>query len=271
MKNLKDLILVSDMDGTIIPVSGIVSKRNLDAIERFRSLGGTFAVATGRSPASAKKYLELFKINNYVIANNGALIYNIMDNKVEWGKSLENSYKDVVKQIHFTFPNVGIVAITLDDEYHVAVTTEHIENDMKKQGFTFVDTDCNNLPDDCSKVLFLVEPEELEAVESLANEKGAEFEYVVSSKYCFEMMCKNITKGYPLERFVSLFGKTLENTIAIGDYYNDIDMIKKARLGVAVGNALDDVKNAADMVVSSCEEDGLAELIDYLIDNSDIY
>lgn len=270
MKKIKDLIIVSDMDGTIIPISGIVSERNLEAIERFRALGGAFAVATGRSPVSAKNYLELFKINNYVIANNGALIYNLKENRVEWGKALDSSYKAVVKLIHLIFPNVGIIAITLDDVYHVAQTTKYVEKTMKKQPFKFVNSDCENLPDGCSKVLFLVEPDEISAVSALANEKCSEFEYIVSSEYCFEMMSKNITKGYPLERFVALFGKTLDNTVAVGDYYNDIDMIKKAFLGVAVGNALDDVKKAADMIVGSCEEDGLAELIDYLIDNSDI-
>ena len=79
------------------------------------------------------------------------------------------------------------------------------------------------------------------------------------------MMAKDISKGAAFKRLVSLRGKQTEYTVAVGDYYNDVEMIQNAALGVTLESGCDAAKRAAKLVVSSCEDDGVAELIAMLL------
>jgi hydroxymethylpyrimidine pyrophosphatase-like HAD family hydrolase len=90
------------------------------------------------------------------------------------------------------------------------------------------------------------------------------FDYVRSDKILFELIPKGIGKGDALLRLADAHGIPQENTVAIGDYNNDIDMIKKAGLGVAVGNAAPDVLEVADLVTVSNENHAIARVIEYL-------
>lgn len=264
---IKDMIIISDLDGTVLPISGVISEKNLEAVERFRSLGGTFTVATGRSPVQARKYLDILKVKTPMIANNGANIYDPSANKNLWVKNFPDSYKQVLTHMLNRFPNVGVITISGDDRYEIVAENKLVETFRRNDRIKFYDT--SKITDDCCKVLFLVEEEDMGDVSTYAVNQGFEDEsFVISAKICLEMMPKGITKGYPFDRLLEFYGRKRENSVAVGDYNNDIEMLKKAGLGVAVGSALENVKAEAKLVVKSCEEDGIADLIDYIIANN---
>lgn len=263
---IKDIILVSDLDGTILPHSGIISDGNLNAIKKFRSLGGTFTVATGRSPIQAKEYLDILGVKTPMIANNGANIYDPLTNKNLWVKNLDSSFKQVVFDISSHFSEVGIVTISSDDRYEVVAENDLVREFRSNAVIKFYDTD--KITDDCCKVLFLVSDKHMRDVSTfVVNQNYQNEDFVISAQICLEMMPKGVSKAYPFEKLLSFYNKSIENSVAVGDYNNDIEMIKKAGLGVAVGSALENVKAEASLIVKSCEDDGIADLIEYLIKN----
>ena len=86
-----------------------------------------------------------------------------------------------------------------------------------------------------------------------------------SEPFFIEVMPKNVDKATSLDRMLETVGLTREDAICCGDGFNDISMIKYAGVGVAMANARDEVKEAADFVTGSNEEDGLVQVIDTFI------
>lgn len=267
---MKDIILVSDLDGTILPITGIISQKNMDAIAKFRKLGGTFAVATGRSPLQALTYLEQLEIDGAVIANNGGIIFNPKTKEILWAKLHDCSYMEAVEDIMGQFPQVGIVAVTSNDQYHL-LTENKISKEFEERAHIKLEqANEENLLSNCSKVLLRIEETELWEVFAYIEKRYHDrFQVINSGTNWIELMPLGISKGFPFERLVTFYDKKLENSVAIGDYNNDVEMIEKASIGVAVENALDSVKAVANLVVKSCEEDGIADLITYLINHSE--
>ena len=89
----------------------------------------------------------------------------------------------------------------------------------------------------------------------------------ISKPYFLEFMNKEVDKGASLTRLANILGVKIEEVIAIGDSYNDLTMIKAAGLGVAMGNAVDAVKEIANLITTSNEENGVAKVINDLILN----
>lgn len=263
---IKELILISDLDGTILPPSGVISQENIAAIEKFRKLGGTFAVATGRAPIHAKYLCDIIGVSDKVICNNGACIYDMDKMETVWSQTLDSHYLNVLKYILETHPQVGIQAISTTDEFFVVNNSSLLKKEILSisEGFSFVKID--ELPDNICKVLFLIEGNDFFDIcaDILAQDFDA-FEFVASGGACFEMMHKGISKGFPLEKLANFYGKQLSNVAAIGDYFNDIDMLKKAHFSAAIANSPPEVLEAANIVVKSCDQHGVADFIDVLI------
>lgn len=269
MVRVSDMLLVSDLDGTVVPAFGGISQRVLDAVARFREKGGIFTIATGRSPASAREVAAMLGVNTAFIANNGALIYDVQKGKAAWFQPLPGHFREIIREIRCKFPEVGIAAISSQDTYYMVVKNPYlyVRDTVKYFDFTGENEPEAELPENCCKVLFTLPPERFAAISGEIRARSYPgVEFVASGGECFEMMAEHISKGYPLEKLARFHGKTLQTTIAVGDYYNDREMIAQAGIGVAMRNAPPEIQAVAKLVVSSCEEDGVAELIDHLID-----
>lgn len=263
---IKDLILISDLDGTIVPHSGEISQTNLDAIARFRRADGTFAVASGRSPIQARRVCDVLGIDGMIICNNGATIYNVASGTNVWSQPLEPRYKELVSYVIDKYDCVGVQAISGDNKYYVLKSTPFLmEAIMNIKDSQFDCKDPDELPDNICKVLFLIDFDRFdEVVADILSQPFDEFSLVQSGGACLEMMSGGINKSYPMGKLAEHYDKTIDNVVAIGDYYNDMEMLKHAHFSAAVGNAPRQVKAHADVVVKSCEDDGLAEFINIL-------
>lgn len=270
MKEIKDLIIISDLDGTAIPMSGKISEKNINAVKYFTKLGGTFTIATGRTPRSARAYYREFCIEGAMIGGNGSMIYDTKTNVYLHGEYLDDSYKQVLRKVYQNFPKTGMSIIGVNEKEFIANKCKTISDYLDYENIKFDYVDMDTLPDKAHKVLFLLEtPEDKILPDFMDSLNDLNFTFVHSGGTYFEMLPRGISKGHQLQRLLDTYGKKIENTIAIGDFYNDVEMIKLARLGVAVGNAPDDVKGHADLIVKSCEEDAIADLIEYVLNNLD--
>ena len=264
--NISDMLIVSDLDGTLVPEMAGISLENLDAIARFREKGGSFTVATGRSPASARPYIDLLEVHQGIICNNGAVVYHVDWGRHTWYQPLPPIFRQIVREVQAYDPMVAIEGINVRDEYYLVASNEELENIVTVHGLTAFHCSAQELPVDCCKVLFAIRLEDFDRVADWIRARGYPgVEFVASGGNCFEMLPEGINKGYPLEELAKTYGKSLKNTIAVGDYYNDAEMLCRAGIGVAMGNAPEAVKSAADRVTGRCEDNGVAELIDWLM------
>lgn len=267
---IKDMIIVSDLDGTVVPMSGEISQRNKDAIAKFKSLGGDFTIATGRTPKRASAFAKELMVEGAFIASNGSVLYDNTKCKAICNLCFSEQSNKYIEKLINTFPHIGLMLIDSNYRYHVVNNSETMKefvSSMNLEDITFYSN--GDFPQNCCCGWFALDKDEfVEICLWIAHNKTDDIAFAVSGERFIDILPGGISKGTLLERLVSEgYNKSIENTVAIGDFPNDVTMLQKAKLGVAVANAHDEVKAVADMMVKSCEEDAIADLIEYLIAN----
>ncbi len=267
MKDLSEVLFITDMDGTLLKHDKTVHHKDMEAIEKFRAMGGHFSLATGRSLQSAEQYFPVLKISEPVILCNGGGIYDCSKKNFVWEKFVDKSALDIVRKVFEEFPSVGM-EIDLSDKILVPRMSDkekyHLEISYDGK---YVPADLDVIsPDGWCKVLFAAEEEEIppliEFVTSLKNDKSV---YVRSSRYFYEILPKNCTKGKTLDVLRELY-PDIKKICAFGDFDNDLEMIENADFGFAPANAQDCVKSAADYVTSAdCDNGAAAEALNYVM------
>jgi Cof subfamily protein (haloacid dehalogenase superfamily) len=261
---LSGILLVSDMDGTLVNRKFLIPVRNLEAIERFIEKGGLFTLATGRSTVSAGRYLDILKLNAPAIVMNGAAIYDYANEKYVFGEALPEICIEVVRRVIERFPDIGIEIYIGSDIYILSqnrLTDRHVVNEK----FKYTLTDVDHLPPGSQKLLFAGENERLRELEAFID--GIETEglhFVYTGNYFYEALLDGVSKGTALLRLESILGIKHENTVSIGDYYNDVELLQLAHRGIAVEDAPDEIKDVADLIVGKCDDGAVADVIEII-------
>ena len=269
MKNINKRLIISDFDGTLSNSKNQVTDKVRQAINEYVSCGGIFAVCTGRMLCSILPRVQELGLKGLVAAYQGSVIADIESGKLlrNNGLSVEdgveicafaekhkfkcNTYSDEV--LYTSLPS-GDGKLTVYETI-TGVTAVNIDGAMSR----FVRE--NNLK--CNKITFLVSPDERERLYKLLQTEFFEtFDVTCSAAVLVEISPKGDDKGTALKYIADYFGIDLSSTVAIGDNLNDMPMIKIASVGVAVGNAVDELKTAADYVSASNNDDAVAEIIE---------
>ena len=264
-EDIRKVLLITDMDGTFLPSSKIPGEKSLKAISDFQKKGGKFSIATGRALQAANQYFGAFKVNCPIIMCNGGMVYDI-ENKRQISDVYVPSYtRNITKQILADNPDVGCEVLTIDNVYVPQMS------EMEAQHNVICKVDpvlcaVDDIPDNWYKVLFAYEPEKMDGLISYVeahNWQGIDF--VRSSKEYYEILPQNITKGAGLKAMREVCNMQDFTFVAVGDYNNDIEMLKEADIGICPSNAVQEVKDICDIVLDvSCEEDAIAKVIDYI-------
>ena len=230
----------------------------------FMSNGGHFTLATGRSIGSAKVYIPHFKLSAPAILLNGAVIYDYNKEKIINITYLDKIWKDYTKKILDKFPNLSIRVTTEDSNY--AYGSKHALKALTSiEKLEHAVDNVKDVPDDAANVIFWGSQEDILAAEQYAIASGFDKTiFVKSAPVLLEVVPKNISKGLALKQLANYLDISLENTYAIGDYYNDISMLENAAFSAAVKNAPDDVKAYADITVCSNDDGAVAEFINII-------
>ncbi len=264
-EDIKKVLLITDMDGTFLPSSKIPGKRSLEAIREFQSRGGRFSIATGRALQAAKQYFDTFEVNAPIIMCNGGMVYDINSRRQISDVYVPPFTREITEQVLKDNPDVGCEVLTLDAVYVPQMTEMEAAHNVICKVKPVI-CDISEIKGDWYKVLFAIEPEKMERLISYVESKGWQgVDFVRSSKEYYEILPQNISKGAGLEAMRKLCGLEDETIVAVGDYNNDIEMLKAADVGICPSNAVSDVKKIADIVLDvSCEEDAIAEVIDII-------
>ena len=264
-----------DLDGTVLTEQKELTARTKDAISRALSQGVVVLVATGRPWMGVPEELRNFPGMHYALTSNGArIIDTVKDRVIEEHllspllaqKVLEICGKyDTLQEVYFDgqgYAPAGKMALV--ERYHrnpsmceymrkTRIPVEDISQLVRKE----------NRGLDKVQALFADMDERKLAWNELEAEGGMEL--VGSLRYNIEINAAGVNKGKGLVNLGRMLGISREEIMACGDGDNDIVMLREAGFGVAMANGEEKVKEAADYITLSNEEDGVADVIEKFV------
>lgn len=263
-------LLASDIDGTLLE-NGYINPRNIEKIEYFVREGGKFCLCTGRSIGAISAALEAAKATSYSIVANGCMIYDNTENKVIYQEFLPENDRNIADKIYSAMPNVGIEIHSSGEVFTLRQTAE-TDAHQQYEALPTVVLDFNKLLEyNWNKALYALENEgQYDEIRALNfDNEGSVFMTTTATidgkkRNYFEQLPQGISKFVTLKRLCEIVGVKKGGLFAIGDYYNDLEMIKNSDIGAATADAPDEIKQYADFVAGSCEGGAVADFIDYL-------
>lgn len=268
-EDISKVLLITDMDGTFLPSNKIPSKGNLEAVKKFQDAGGKFSIATGRAIQASSQYFNDFEVNAPIIMCNGGMVYDLHNKKQIYDVYLPEYSREYTKEILKNNPDVGCEILLFDGVYVPKMSEmEKRHCDVCKVNPIICDLD--EIPDKWYKVLFTDIPERIPNLMDYTYKSNfKEVDFVISAPQYFEMLPLNISKGTALMKMREECKLNDYTFIAVGDYNNDIEMLKYADVGICPSNASDEVKEIADIVLDvSCDEDAISSVIDFIFDKT---
>lgn len=266
MKKFEGLLFCTDLDGTLYKSDKTVSKENLESIEYFKSEGGLFTFITGRSPTISKEMCEIVKPNAPYGCLNGGGIFDSQENKYIWNMPLADNFIELVRDVDKNLPDMGI-QLNTEDKIYFCKNNPGTALFRQITGVPNLTCHYDEVGNTVLKVVFVhMEESQILALQKLLNTHplANEFNFIRSAKILYEILPKGTSKGNLLLKMAELFGIDPKKTIAVGDYNNDVSMIRAAGIGFAVENAVPEAKAAADYITVSNDEHAIAAIIDGL-------
>lgn len=267
--DFRGYLLLSDIDGTLYtkPPNRFIPPRNYTALKAFMESGGRFAVATGRSIRSAQAVIGDLPMNCPAILLNGGCLYDFRSGSALWECFLPWESRAFIEEVHRFDPQIGIevhVGIDLYCLYYSKESEHHVLAERDQFSLHHLD----EIPQEgWSKILFASSPERIDRLQSyLQARENASYYFVRSEATYYELLPTEATKGNALRRLSKLLDIPLDKTFAIGDYYNDIELLKAAGYSAAVGNAPPAVQKSAGYIACPCAEGAVADFIFHLND-----
>lgn len=262
-------LVAIDMDGTLLREDKSVSPRTRKAIQKAKDKGIHVVLASGRPIEGLRNYLNEFEMTtdeDYVLSFNGAVVKNtktdeIIKKNILKGTDLTYLYKiskELGVNIH-AFSKVGCIT---------PIITKYSEVEGTINGIPVIVTDYDNInpEEDIIKIMMVDEPNILEeAIKKLPQEVYEKYTVVRSAPFFLEFLNKEANKGEGIKALADYLGIKREQVVCIGDAGNDLHMIEFAGLGVAMGNAFEEIKEIADYVTYTNEEDGVAHVLEKFV------
>lgn len=249
-------LLLFDLDGTLLDSDKSISERNILALKKCREKGILIGVSTSRSEQNSMTFLNELT-PDILIASGGALVKKGSDYiyKAEFSECETRNMIDTAR------------AVCGDDcEITIDTTDAHYWNykvDPRKLDQSWGDSIYTDFTDFSECALKMCVEIFDEGKARILAEKLEQCDCIrFSDGFWYKFTKKNVTKENAIERIADVCGFGMESIIAFGDDFADIGMLRFCGLGVAMGNAIDEVKIKADLVIGSNDEDGIAVFLE---------
>ncbi|GIO01607.1 Cof-type HAD-IIB family hydrolase [Brevibacillus laterosporus] len=269
MQNYRMIVL--DLDDTLLQDDHTISTRTKIALMKAQEAGVKVVLASGR-PTYAMTHiaeeLELAKYGSFILSFNGAKIINWKTKEELFSSTLP------VETVHELYDiskkeQVGILSYDGDDIVAETVTVyTQKESEITGMNMKEVESFKQAITRPVVKVLMVDDPTKLAIVEKkLQKQLEGQLSVMRSKPFFLEFTEAGVDKGTSLHQLIHKLGIEQAEVIAIGDSYNDLAMINFAGLGVAMGNAPDDIKEIADYVTDTNMNHGVAKVVETFILN----
>lgn len=266
-------LIVLDLDGTLTNSKKEITPRNRETLIRIQQEGIRLVLASGRPTygiVPLANELRMNEFGGFILSYNGGEIINWETKEMIYENVLPN---EVVPVLYECARDNKLSILTYDG---AEIITEHSQDPyVQKEAFLnkMAVRETNDFLTDITlpvaKCLIVGDAEKLIPVESeLCVRLQGKINVFRSEPYFLELVPQGIDKALSLAVLLKEIGVKREEVMAIGDGFNDLSMIKFAGMGVAMGNAQEPVKKAADYITLTNEEDGVAAAIEKWIINA---
>ncbi|WP_022872633.1 Cof-type HAD-IIB family hydrolase [Nesterenkonia alba] len=272
-------LIASDIDGTILPyrhtATGTLSPRTVEAFHAASEAGVVVVLVTGRPLRDLRPISETLGAVGPVIASNGALLYDLAAESALITRSIRTETLFTVTE--------ELARIAPDARFAAETTQKlHMEEAFAAGSFWYddvIDPDVlrigpidHTLTQDRPQVLKLLARTSTMAPEEFLHTARAQVGQTLTVTHSapgvslLEMSAKGVTKASMLQRFAERLGVAREQIVAFGDMPNDVEMLQWAGTSWAVGSAHPAARAAADYVCGDCDDDGVAQIIEQLVE-----
>ena len=264
-------LVVLDLDGTLTDSKKEITPKTKEILLKVQREGVRVVLASGRPTPGVTplaKELCLGEYGGYILSFNGARIIHVDTGKVIYNATIPG---ELIPEIYEAAKRhkTGIITYTDKEILLGSQMDPYIEKEIAitkipgRRAEDFV----GEITFEVNKFLLTGEGSQMEKiVVQLQKQFGEQLNIFRSEPYFIEVMPPNIDKAYSLSKLLEHMGYTRKQMICCGDGFNDISMLRYAGLGVAMENAQPEVKEAADFITRSNDEDGVAYVIEKFID-----
>ncbi len=271
MRLFENCVLACDIDGTLIE-NGYLNPKNIEKIEYFMSEGGKFSLSTGRSVMAISDALKHFKEISPCVLTNGAVIYDYMENRPIYQKTLPKEDYRIVSLVYNWDEKIGIEIHSGDKAFTVRKTSETDIHQSCEHFEAPLTTFEEASKFDWNKVNFFLDTlEEREKLKEFLSSEKTDCKFVETCamlegrmRYYYEQLPMGVSKASALKELCNLMNIKEGGLFAIGDYYNDLEMLKSADIAAVPITSPEEIRMSAEYITVSCEEAAVADFIDYL-------
>ena len=258
------VLLASDFDDTLVDGNCVLSPGNRAALAYFLREGGRFTVATGRARRTFAPYAHTVPINAPVILSNGALLYDFAAGRTVVDLPLPETAAADLAQLCAVLPQIGVETYHGDDVYIFrpnAFTQRHVE----RVRTTWTQRDLPDMPQPWSKAVIQADYASLLAAQKYLLDRWPDrYEVIFSNAVLLECTAKTATKGGMVLKLAQRLGVGREHIYCVGDNQNDIPMLAVSAVPFAPANCAQEVRAWGAVLLSSCDEDCVAQVIQTL-------
>ena len=259
-------LIATDMDGTLLNSNDEISPVTESSIKQAVEKGVVFTLSTGRPLQGVKKYINQLGLDCPVITYNGAVIAHSVTGEILFSQNMDMAE---ASRVYAKAIELGVMFIVWSQNKLYA--SEISEKTHFYEGITSTKaellTDFDKLSQQgITKMLWYDDADVLERyIDELKKENFTHTTFTKSRAYFLEFFSNKVSKSVAMEKLGEYYGIDKSEMIAIGDQTNDLPMIEYAGMGVAMANAVDKVKAAADFITTSNNQDGVANVIEKFI------
>lgn len=258
-------MIATDIDGTILPYNGEFSQAVKDCINKLTQNDVKVVLVTGRMHSSATPIAEQLGLNTPVISYQGGLIKDMKNNTL-YQKNLNPDYAKEI--IHWARKNNVHLNLYIDDKLYVENDDEHIQFYIKGKFVDYTVCSFDDLELKNINKLLAIDIYNCELVTEWMNilkSKYPDLYIVKSTPYFCEIGSAEAKKSLGVEFLYNMWGFKKEEVLTIGDQNNDLDLVKSGGIGVAMGNATNELKACADFITDTVENDGFVKAVDKFV------
>lgn len=261
-------LIISDIDGTLLD-NGFLPEQNCEKIRYFIENGGLFSLSTGRVIKAVSSVTDRIKNISPSIFANGAMIYDLSEKKILFEDNISPEGHKFTENIIKNYPEIGLEIHSGDKIFAFNKTSENSDHE-KYEGFESETADFEYVDGlSWSKVIFLAKDEDNSKLENQMQKAPKSCTLLRSAatvlgrkRHYFEFVSANASKASAAKKLCGILNISEENCCAVGDYYNDLEMLKLFNLSGAPAEAPDDIKNNAKFILCSVKLGAVADFIE---------
>ena len=253
-------LVVTDIDGTLMEMNGSLHQKTIDVVKKMSKQGVKVVIATGRMYNAARPVVEELGLDTPIICYQGAMIRDEKDIYFERNVA-KNTVLNIIDDLRNYNAHINLylrdrLIVEQDDKYIKAYAGDRF---LKYE----VVSDLKDAAEDATKMLAIDEDADL--VTKIRDEMKIKYPFlniVKSTDYYCEFVNNEADKGFAINHLAEVWNLRKDEILAIGDQDNDIEMIKAAGIGIAMGNCSPNLRKTATDVVSSVLDFGFVEAME---------